>query len=95
MKFRTMSEVRVKNAFEGSYFFCRTTMKYWGSKIESRLYRGTYFITSERNNVPNQPRKFTIRRVLPNGLIETEGAFQAYKSLRLAKQNVKKLIESK
>ncbi len=90
--FKSMADVRAKNKEIGHHFFDRDTMKYWGSKVESALYRGTFFITSEKGRLPTEPRKFTIRRVLPTGEIITEGTSRRFKTLDSAKDAVKGLI---
>ncbi|WNO28424.1 hypothetical protein SEA_PSONYX_122 [Corynebacterium phage PSonyx] len=74
--FTTTSNVRAANKLAGFYFFNRQTMKMFGSKIESALYAGTLFITSEES-WGDENRHYTIRYVVPTGEVLTlEGASQ-------------------
>jgi hypothetical protein len=45
----TLGDVRFHNDRNGFYWFSQETMKFFGSKIESSLLKGGYFITSEKN----------------------------------------------
>jgi hypothetical protein len=92
--FKSMSELREKNKEIGHCFFDRDTMKFWGSRIESALYRGTYFITSEKGNTAQEKRKYSIRRALKTGEIVTEGKLRAYSTLDDAKEAVRDLIRA-
>lgn len=51
LMFNTMSELRKKNKESGYHFFDRETMKFWDSKLESTLYKGCFFITSEKRDL--------------------------------------------
>jgi len=72
--YRTLADVRAKNAAEGMFFFSRQTMKFWRSRIESTLIRGRYFITSEDEfaidgRIP--ARVYAVRRANDDGSITT------------------------
>ena len=43
-----MAEVRRLHTAAGGHFFDRATMRFFNSRIESSLYQGGYFITSEQ-----------------------------------------------
>lgn len=74
--FASVADVRTANKFAGLYFFSRETMKMFGSKIESALYAGTLFITSEET-WGNEGRHYTVRYTVPTGEVFTlEGASQ-------------------
>lgn len=74
--FASVADVRIANKFAGFYFFSRETMKMFGSKIESALYAGTLFITSEES-WGEEDRHYTVRYVVPTGEVLTlEGASQ-------------------
>lgn len=90
--FKTMSDVRTKNKEAGFNFFDKETMKFWDSKVESGLFRGTYFITSEKNGINGKPRQFTIRQVLKTGEIRTVGKGREYSTLESARDGVKALL---
>ncbi len=85
--FRTMADVRRANKAIGNHWFERDTMRFFDSRVESTLYGGRYFITSEQfhGSQGSLPRRFTLRRVEPDGSIEDESAFQAYSTIELAR----------
>jgi len=91
--FKSMSDLRDKNKEIGHLFFNHDTMKFWGSKIETALYRGVFFITSEKG-VGKEPRTFTIREAKSTGEIVTVGKGREHKTLDEAKDAVKALIKS-
>lgn len=45
----TLSEAKAIYKTGGGHFFDRETFKYWGSRIESALYKNRCFVTSENN----------------------------------------------
>ena len=79
--FNSMSDLRKKNKKIGHHFFDRDTMRFWSSKIETGLYHGMFFVTSERVGTGRRLRKFTVRQALPTGEVITVGRFQSYESL--------------
>jgi hypothetical protein len=88
--FRTISDVKAANKAAGLYFFERSTMRFFNSRIESPLYKGRYFITSERGS-HDILRRYTIREVRPNGDIHTVGKFQGYNFKEDARDAIKNL----
>ena len=74
----TMTEAKAIYKSTGKHFFDSDTIKYWGSKIETALYKNRCFVTSE-NNFDNTKRLYTLRRFNENyTTIETIGEFQQY-----------------
>lgn len=71
--FQTIAEVRQANRAIGHHFFDRSTMRFFASRVESGLYAGRYFITSEKAGFQSEQRKFTIREVGSNGEVKTVG----------------------
>jgi len=67
--YKTISAIKAENQAAGFYFFSRSTMKFFGSKIEPKIYAGRYFITSEQP--PHGRRKFSARLAMKSGNIET------------------------
>lgn len=68
----------------GKYFFSKDTVKFWGSRIESVLIDGEYFVTSE-DNFDRTKRLYTVRKFSNNYQdIVTVGEFQAYETLEEA-----------
>lgn len=94
MTFFTVKQIKEAHKNSGGYFFSPATMRFFRSKIPcSRVYHGKYFITSEQftpsNGIPF-PRKYTIRKVSPDGSdISTAkefGEFQQFNTLQQAKK---------
>jgi len=78
--------IKNNNKQNNRCFFDRPTMKFFNSKIESKLYADNTFITSEREN-HQLPKKYTIRIALDNGKeIENIGEFQKFESLISARE---------
>ena len=69
--FSTMAAVRAANKAAGHHFFDRDTLRFFGSKIECKLYAGRYFVTSEQP--PHGPRVWRVREAQPDGTIDTVG----------------------
>ncbi len=72
-----MADVRAANAKVGGHWFDRGALRFFNSKLESKLIGGRFFVTSERMEL-SYPKKYTVRRAEPNGDIETVGEFQGY-----------------
>ena len=84
MKDLTMDDVKRNNREAGQFFFSPDTMKFFRSKIESKLVKGRFFITSEQAG-DEHPREFTIRVYdADTHGISTMGGFQAYKTMEEA-----------
>lgn len=74
--FASVADVRAANRHMGNHFFDRKTMQEFGTKIESTLYAGALFITSEKS-WSEIGRHYTVRYVVPTGAVFTlEGASQ-------------------
>lgn len=63
----------------GSKFFAPSNKRFFNSRTLETVYKGKYFVTSERYN-GNLPRLFTVRKLENNGHIGDCGPFQAYKT---------------
>ena len=76
-----------------AYWFALDTMRFFATKLYSKVYKGRYFITSEQfiSDHGNGPRLYSVRECMPNGSIETVGKFQAYNSLAEAKRAIQLL----
>ena len=91
MKKRTISDLRIQNANIGQYFFSKSTMKFFQSRIESTLYNDKYFITSEQP--PYGSRHYTVRLANPDGSIDTVKEFYAIKSKDAAREAIRELLK--
>jgi len=79
----------------GSHFFDEATLRFFSSRIHSKIYGGCYFITSERDNYrDSNPRFYTIRKYEGGLKVETVGEFCQYTSKAQAISAVKKLIKT-
>ena len=80
----TISEVKSIVTANGSHFFDKDTMKYWGTSIETSVFKNGCFVTSE-NDFWETERLYTVRRF--NGTsIDTIGEFQRYKTKEAARE---------
>lgn len=84
--YETMDDVIAANRAINHHWFDRDTMRFFGTRIESRLIAGKRFITSEKP--PSGRRRYTIREAMPDGTIDTVGEFCQFATLRQAKAHV-------
>jgi len=89
--YRTIEDVKRANRQVGGHWFDADTMRWFNTVIESRLIGGKYFVTSERMD-RDQPKRYTVRRALPDGGVDTVGEFQQYMDVENARLAAK--IES-
>ena len=74
----TISEVKSTVTANGGHFFDRGTMKCWGTRIETSIFKNGCFVTSE-DNYNKTKRLYTVRRF--NGKsIDTIGDVKQYKT---------------
>ena len=92
MSFYTVKQVEQLHTQTGRHFFDPSIRRFFNSRVGSRVYRGQYFITSERFD-KDHPRLYTIRRAHEDGRISTVGEFQAYTSARAARRAIEQLSE--
>lgn len=95
MPFDTISQVKAANKAIGNHWFDRGSMRFFNTKIESKLYGGRYFITSEQfvGSTGAGRRKYSIRYVNDDGSIDTVGEFNEMPGIELARYKVKRLLE--
>lgn len=90
VNFECIEDIITANKLQGYYFFTKSTLLFFSSRIMPKVYKGKYFVTSERN-VGYSPRAYTIREAKPGGGIRTIGEFQEFSTLREAKKAAKAL----
>lgn len=56
-----MADIKQKLSAGGNHFFDRDTMRFFGSRIESSLYKNNTFITSEYTGFERTKRAYTVR----------------------------------
>ena len=91
-KFNTINEIQLFNEFTGRYFFEAGAMRSFGSKVYPCIYRGRFFVTSEKDRFSNRPRLYTIRMANTGGSIETVGGFQAFSTKAQAERFITKYL---
>jgi hypothetical protein len=85
-----MESVKRANEKLGHYFFSPSTLRFFKSRVGTRVYYGRYFITSEQFDY-NSPRLYTIRIANDDGSIDTVGEFQQYTTRAAAVRAIEKL----
>jgi hypothetical protein len=73
----TIAELKALNAKNGGCWFDPGSMRFFGTRIESGIIAGRYFITSEQRE-HDTPRKFSVRSFDSEGGIDTVGAFHEH-----------------
>ncbi len=99
--YANIADIKRANKALGHYFFEPDTMRFFNSRVGSKVYGGRYFITSEQrepypyrdmsgNLQPATERRYTIREAMPDGSISTVGDFHSL-SKSEAKREAKRL----
>jgi len=91
--FNSMSELRKKNKEIGHRFFSREMMRAWNSKLESALFRGRWFIMSEKGREQNAKRKFKLWEANAKGEITAVNGGQSHPDRESAKNALKVVIQ--
>lgn len=88
----TLAEAKAIYITGSGHFFDRETLKYWGTRVESGLYKNRCFVTSDLD-FDGSRRAFTVRRFSPDFLhVETVGEFQEYALKGTAREAAKEVI---
>jgi hypothetical protein len=74
---RTIAELKALNKANGGCWFDAAEMRFFGTRIESGIIGGRYFITSEQQD-DDKPRRFSVRSFDDKGNVDTVGKFHAY-----------------
>lgn len=98
MSFTTIDEIKAANRAAGEHWFSKDTMAWFNSRIESGVYGGRFFVTSERDGsgqyaVWHGKRRYSIRRANDDGTIDTVGECGQFASLARATQAARALQE--
>lgn len=86
---QSIAELKRLNESNGMCWFEKGSMKFFGTRIESGIIKGKYFITSEQP--PHGPRKFSVRSFDDTGNVDTVGEFCDYDSKREAIEAIPEL----
>jgi len=89
-----ITEIKRANKANGGHWFEPATMRFFNSRVESRVYEGpggVYFVTSERRE-RDMPKRYSVRVFDPStGDIDTVGEFQAFDNLAEVRANARAL----
>lgn len=89
MLYKSILQMKRKNKALGKFWFSRGAKDFFNSEIESKIFHGQYFITSERFDL-SEPKRYTIRRCDVCGSISTvRGGFREYATLAEAIEIIK------
>lgn len=82
---RTLDDIKARNAWAGNHWFTPDTMRWFRSRVSETVYPipatgGAFFVTSERNDMGDHPRLYSVRYASRDGRIHTVGEFQGYRS---------------
>ncbi len=79
-----ISEVKAIVKSNGRHFFDKDTMNYWGTRIETSVFKNGCFVTSE-DDFSGTKRFYTVRRFNGTSIV-TIGDFQQYKTKEAARE---------
>lgn len=88
----TIAELKELNAENGGCWFKPGEMRFFGTRIESGIVAGHYFVTSEL--APHGPRKYSVRSFDESGSIDTVGEFNSHRSKADAKAALREHVKS-
>lgn len=67
-----MTDVKQANKDAGYYFFSRDTMRFFGTRIVSALYKNNTFITTDYTDFERNNRAYSVRVFHPEtGIVDT------------------------
>lgn len=91
---RTISDIKRANKNAGQHWFEPATMRFFNSRVGSRVIEGRYFISSEQFNGDTE-RLYTIREAVNGGTdIAQVGAFQMWESSAQALSGLRRYLKS-
>ncbi len=93
----TLETLKANNARAGHLFFSPDTMRFFRSRISSRIYQAAsgaiYIVTSEQ--APRSPRRYSVRITTDDGVtFDTVDGPGAYSTSRAAHARAKHLASS-
>jgi hypothetical protein len=97
MPYKTIEDIKKANKNRGHHFFEKDTLHFFDSRVESRVYGGRFFVTSEQDHgaTYEMPRRFTVRRCEDDGTINTATDFHpGFPTLQEAATAMVTLVEA-
>lgn len=86
-RYKDMRAVREANRDAGHFWFSPESLDFFNTIIESDLWHGQYFVTSETPEA-DTPRRYTVRFVKSNGHIVTLGNRREHETLQAASEAI-------
>ncbi len=86
MSYDTIADMATANRTAGNHWFDRDTLEWFGSKIETDVLYGRYFVSSEQDQhgAWGGERRYTIRMCDDRGAVHSLGQFGEYNTLPAA-----------
>lgn len=89
--FLTIAEIKRANKAIGHHWFDDATFAFFNTRIESGVFAGHYFVTSEQFDSHSR-RMFTVRYAHDDGRVSTVATFQEFASKGEAIAAIKRMI---
>jgi len=87
--FETIDEIKTANAEAGYFWFSPETLRFFSSRISTKVYGGRYFVSSEKEY--DGARRYTVREARSDGSINTVSKFGEFTTLRDAESEARRL----
>ena len=86
----TIADIKQKLSAGGNHFFDKDTIRFFGSRVESSLYKNNTFITSEYTGFERTNRAYTVRYYNEQkNNVETISKFGAFSTKEAAREFAK------
>lgn len=83
----TITDIKQRLSNGGNHFFDKDSMRFFGSRVESSLYKNNTFITSEYTGFERTKRAYTVRYYNEQkNTVEDVSGFGAFSTLDSAKE---------
>jgi hypothetical protein len=67
MVYSTIEQVKRANNEAGSFFFSKDTMRFFASRVLPTIYKGRFFLTTEKACFNDPTRVYNVREAMPGG----------------------------
>lgn len=91
-----MSYIKTANANAGYFWFTPDTMRFFSCRLPQVGYRtraGDVLFWSSEKFRDEDPRRYSVRRMLPSGEIQTEGEFCAFETSQEARAEIQRILD--
>lgn len=90
--YRNITEIKAANKAAGQHWFAPSTLRFFDSRVESKVIAGCYFVTSEKSCWNNYSRVYTLRKCEADGTIETVSKYGEFLTKKEALDEAKALV---